>query len=180
MIARSRPGCWNLPGGGIAPLCTPARPASQADDSHPAKKGSGRQDHGAHPWSSGFHRVHNPSAAVGSAMVALLIPPARNGIVPLGIPGRQWTQCSLRLPVGTVPILIADGRDASPADMCVTVTHSSPRPTAPWHSSHAVRSLSGRQPRPAAKNGLVPLPTLGRQWTQCSLRLPVGTAHFDY
>ena len=38
---------------------------------------------------------------------------------------RQWIPCSLPLPVGTVPTLIADGRDANSADKCVTVTQSS-------------------------------------------------------
>ena len=62
---------------------------------------------------------------MGEVPIAL----AKIAIVPLATSGPQWTQCSLRLPVGTVPTLIADGRGASPADKCVTVTQSSLQPT---------------------------------------------------
>ena len=45
-------------------------------------------------------------------MGAKPIPSAKIGTVPLTTPDRQWTQCSLRLPVGTLPTLIAGERDA--------------------------------------------------------------------
>ena len=71
--------------------------------------------------------------------------------MPLATPGSQWALCSLRLPVGTVPTLIADGRGAHPRQAKVQPLHCSSRPTrtvvpvmAPSHS-HGAKKGPGRQ-----------------------------------